>query len=559
MTSPQNLTERSSFPLRPDNVPCYVRDEGAEDFPKRAYSVGSKPVPVVNKPLNNSYIDMSGKSNAKKEAEKSSSAPHLNDDDEKKRELSDLFMELDFNRSKRDVNHKGASEFRGRASSGGSRELRMKAMSFGAKEAIQRFSLFSKTKPSAAQQHSDARRPRTSTICQESLRPRTSSFGPSDQRPRSSSGGNACFVDVMSRQLQVGGEPSSSQDSLRRHGKRPSQERIKSGQSDAYVNMNLGRRSTEWLKMAESDAGYMDMKPSEDVGEPNYMRMSAGTSGPAPAATTSGESVSARPSLGVMMKPKLEVVDAGGSKDYLAMTPGGASQSKLHGVASSNRPRVKVTKSTDETNSSYMEMAPRGASSEKSVEANSERKDVHLSRKYDDYMEMSVGGSGKHRDTSAALNQAQNVAADAHATSERARGSVVLASSPNREDFKGSGRQLSASPKEDIPPPPFDLSFPSPSFFLRADQAAPTIPGQSPASRTEPQTAAGGSASERLSGQISYATLDLGSSVDHCPAAPLAEGRGGTGAVGRGRSFGQGSHQHVYAQIDFDKTEDRQE
>lgn len=558
MTSPQNLTERSSFPLRPDNVPCYVRDEGAEEFPKRAYSVGSKPVPVVNKPLNSSYIDMSGKSNAKKEAEKSSSAPHLNDDDEKKRELSDLFMELDFNRSKRDVNPKGTNEFRGRASSGGSRELRMKAMSFGAKEAIQRFSLFSKTKPSAAQ-HSDARRPRTSTICQESLRPRTSSFGPSDQRPRSSSGGNACFVDVMSRPLQVGGEPSS-QDSLRRHGKRSSQERVKSGQSDAYMNMNLGRRSTEWLKMAENDAGYMDMKPREDVGEPNYMRMSAGTSGPAPAVITSGENASARTSLGVTMKPKPEVADGGGSKDYLAMTPGGASQSKMHGMASSNRPLVKVTKSTDETNSSYMDMAPRGASSEKSVAANLERKDVHLLRKYDDYMEMSVGGSGKHRDSSAATNQAQSIAADAraHATSERARGSVVLASSLNREDFKGSGREPSASPKEDIPPPPFELSFPSPSFFLRADQA-PTIPGQSPASRTEPQAAADGSASERLSGQISYATLDLGSSVDRCPAAPLAEGRGGTGAVGRGRSFGQGSHQHVYAQIDFEKTEDRQE
>lgn len=556
MTSPQNLAERSSFPLRPDVVQCYLRDEGTEEFPKRAYSVGSKPVPVVNKPLNNSYIDMSGKSSTKKEAEKSSSAPHLNDDDEKKRELSDLFMELDFNRSKRDVNHKGATEFRGRASSGGSRELRMKAMSFSAKEAIQRFSLFSKNKPSVAtQQHTDVRRPRTSTICQESLRPRTSSFGPSDLRPRSSSGGNACFVDVMSRQLQPGGE-LSSQDSLRRHGKRSSQERVKSGKSDTYVNMNLGRRSTERLKMAESDAGYMDMKPGEDVGEPNYMRMSAGTSVPTPAATTSSENTaSARTSIGAMMKQKLEVVEAGGSEDYLSMTP----QPKTHSVAPSIRPRVKVTKSTDEMSSSYMDMAPRGASSERSVAANSERKDIHSSRKSDDYMEMSVGGSGKHRDSSGASSQAQSIAADAraHTTSELARSSVTLASSPNREDFKGSGRELSMSPKDDIPPPPFELSFPSPSYILRADQA-PTIPGQSPAYRTEPQApATDGSACERLPmGQISYATLDLGSSVDHRPAAPLVEGRGGTGAVGRGRSFGPGSHQHVYAQIDFEKTED---
>jgi len=185
-----------------------LRDEGASDgsHQKRAYSVGSKP-PTGKPHSSGSYVDMSiGGSAAlqhslKDETEKSCSAPHLNDEHCRPQsgivgsEVSDLFMELDFNRKSNVV-----KDFRTRASSGGARDFSQRKLSHNAKDALSRITIFHRgggTGTAVCSQDS-ARRPRTSTICQESLRPRTSSFGTTeDSRPRSSSGGNARFRDVF--------------------------------------------------------------------------------------------------------------------------------------------------------------------------------------------------------------------------------------------------------------------------------------------------------------------------------------------------------------------------
>jgi len=190
-------------------VQSYLRDDDAVDgsLQKRAYSVGSKP-PTGKPHSSGSYVDMSVGGSAglqhslKDDAEKSCSAPHLNDEVCRPQsgvvgtEVSDLFMELDFNR-KSDA---PAKDFRTRASSGGARDFSQRKLSHNAKDALSRITFFHRgggTGPAVSSQDA-ARRPRTSTICQESLRPRTSSFGTSDDsRPRSSSGGNARFRDVF--------------------------------------------------------------------------------------------------------------------------------------------------------------------------------------------------------------------------------------------------------------------------------------------------------------------------------------------------------------------------
>jgi len=189
-------------------VHSYLRDEDTVDdsLQKRAYSVGSKP-PTGKPHSSGSYVDMSVGGSAglqhslKGDAEKSCSAPHLNDEVCRPQsavvstEVSDLFMELDFNRK----SDEAAKEFRMRASSSGARDFSHRRLSHNAKDALSRITFFHHRGSGGAGSSQDAaQRPRTSTICQESLRPRTSSFGTSDDsRPRSSSGGNARFRDVL--------------------------------------------------------------------------------------------------------------------------------------------------------------------------------------------------------------------------------------------------------------------------------------------------------------------------------------------------------------------------
>lgn len=608
MASPQNYSEQPGLSvIRPDVVPCYVRDESAEDFPKRAYSVGSKPVPVPNKPLNNSYIDMSGRSKAK-DPEKSSSAPHLNDDDEKKKELSDLFMELDFNRGKRDVGHKDqilrGKEFRERASSGGSRDLRMKAMSFSTKEAIQRLSIFGRNKTAAVigGQHADGRRARTSTICQESLRPRTSSFGPSDLRPRSSSGGNACFLDVMSKQMQIA-SGQSSQDSLRRHGsKRSSQESVDSVKCDAYMDMNMSRRSSDRLsKMPEADAGYIDMRPGEDASS-NYMQMTAGVSSSSSTGSAAGTSGCGGSSSGAiemtvparaisgLMRQKLETVKAGSGDDYLEMVAEGSggrsssSQSKPRSSVAPAQPRPRATKSLVETGSNYLEMAPVSSSGDKTV---SGKRDTIAPTKYMDYMEMSASSSHPGSATAGPSAQSQIRRASSNPTPHAVQSNHLRSSdkhelsvtpkvtSPKKDGVKdcvtqqqqqqqkpgSAAKDASSSAELDVPPPPFDLAIPLHSFLHYSDRTGentPTIPSHSATSRT-PHTASATAVDSQavlpMQAQVSYATLDLGTSGHDSSGGPVSEGKA-VGTAGRGRGFKPGSTQHEYAQIDFGISDD---
>lgn len=191
-------------------VHSYFHEDDAVDssLQKRAYSVGSKP-PTGKPHSSGSYVDMSVGASAglqhslKDEAEKSCSAPHLNDEACRPqsgvvgKEVADLFMELDFNRKSDAVVVK---DFRTRASSSGARDFSQRKLSHNAKDALSRITFFHRGGGggNANVSQDAARRPRTSTICQESLRPRTSSFGTSDDsRPRSSSGGNARFRDVF--------------------------------------------------------------------------------------------------------------------------------------------------------------------------------------------------------------------------------------------------------------------------------------------------------------------------------------------------------------------------
>jgi len=273
-------------------VHSYFHSDDAVDgsLQKRAYSVGSKP--PTGKPLSSgSYVDMSVGSGAaglqhslKDDAEKSCSAPHLNDEVCRPQsatagaEVSDLFMELDFNQK----SENGAKDFRMRASSGGARDFSQRKLSHSAKDALSRITFFHRGggMGTSVTSHDPARRPRTSTICQESLRPRTSSFGTADDsRPRSSSGGNARFRDVFGADSVYGARhfaqrrlankrPSveSSADSLPAGAEyldmcRPNfrgsaaQTTATQQQSDAYMVMSLGSNSAKSTGNAEKTKG----------------------------------------------------------------------------------------------------------------------------------------------------------------------------------------------------------------------------------------------------------------------------------------------------------------
>lgn len=255
-------------------VHSYLRDDNAVDdsLQKRAYSVGSKP-PTGKPHSSGSYVDMSVGSSAglqhslKDDTEKSCSAPHLNDDVCRPQsgvastEVSDLFMELDFNRKSDD----SAKEFRTRASSSGARDFGHRRLGHNAKDALSRITFFHRGSGGAGTSQDAARRPRTSTICQESLRPRTSSFGTSDDsRPRSSSGGNARFRDVFGVDSLHGARHFTKQ---RLTSKRPSVESSADSLAAGaeYLDMMCGpstRSSVVQTAPAQQQADpYMVMRP----------------------------------------------------------------------------------------------------------------------------------------------------------------------------------------------------------------------------------------------------------------------------------------------------------
>jgi len=264
-------------------VHSYFHEDDAVDssLQKRAYSVGSKP--PTGKPLSSgSYVDMSVGSSAglqqslKDDGEKSCSAPHLNDEVSRPQsgvvgtEVSDLLMELDFNR-KSDT---AVKDFRTRASSGGARDFSHRKLSHNAKDALSRITFFHRGGGTGSSTHStqDAvRRPRTSTICQESLRPRTSSFGTAeDSRPRSSSGGNTRFRDVFGAD-SLHGVRHFAQRSLT--NKRPSVESsVDSLAAGAeYLDMMCGpssRGSVQTTPTQQQSDPYMVMRPGGSTAKP---------------------------------------------------------------------------------------------------------------------------------------------------------------------------------------------------------------------------------------------------------------------------------------------------
>lgn len=296
--------------LRPDKAYSYLSEDVVSDeFPKRAYSVGSKPVAFRAKLLKQSYVEMhSGGSSGtgshgsiEKVAQKCSSAPHLPDPcldprtrrqshevrsastwgGVRKEDTPELFMEFDFVRQHYDGVTGAGGDFRPRTSSGGPRELRLRASSFGHEMPLrQRLGSASTAKAmvrTTSIGKQDYHRNRTSTICQETLHPRTSSFGHGDMRPRSSSYSNT-------RQQKVSRENSrhSSQESLKALSKKTSQESVNSSASIDYLEMsaslsrspsraleatfkspNSGKYSEKTLRFSSDEYMAMEAAPAE--------------------------------------------------------------------------------------------------------------------------------------------------------------------------------------------------------------------------------------------------------------------------------------------------------
>jgi len=288
---------RSSLPTASDQIAqhltvvhSYLRDDDAVDssLQKRAYSVGSKP-PTGKPQSSGSYVDMSvGRAaglqhSLKDDVEKSSSAPHLNDElcrppsGVANAEVSDLFMELDFNRQS---DAAAAKDFRTRASSSGTRDFSQRRLNHNAKDALSRITFFPRSGsgggPSGSTVISQdaARRPRTSTICQESLRPRTSSFGTSDDsRPRSSSGGIARFRDVFGTDSVYGGVRHFAKQHLTSN-KQPSVESSADSlvAGAEYLDMMCGpgsRSSAVQATTPQQSDPYMVMRPGSSSTKPS--------------------------------------------------------------------------------------------------------------------------------------------------------------------------------------------------------------------------------------------------------------------------------------------------
>lgn len=307
-------------------VHSYFRDDDAVDgsLQKRAYSVGSKPpTTTTGKPpvahSSGSYVDMSiggGGGLLKEDAEKSCSAPHLNDEVWRPpaqsgvvvvgTEVSDLLMELDFNRKSSDSAAPTAAavkDFRTRASSGGARDLGARKLSHNAKDALSRITFFHRGGASGGGgggQDAAARRPRTSTICQESLRPRTSSFGTpaDDSRPRSSSGGNTRLRDVFDGLHGVRHLAQQRRLASKRPSVESSADSLAAGAE--YLDMMCGGASCSRSSTASAAA------PTHQQQSDPYMLMRPGASSPKPSSDNSSSSERARtgiPAAGGQLPP----------------------------------------------------------------------------------------------------------------------------------------------------------------------------------------------------------------------------------------------------------------
>lgn len=296
------------FP-RPDRVQSYLSDDQSsacsEDFPKRAYSVGSKP--VTGKGRNTpSYMDMSGRhGNLDKVTQKSSSAPHLVDKDKGSahdnprtpKELinlsaipnRDLFMEFDF--YKRDGD---SSSFRPRTSSAG-KEFRPRTSSIG-QEMRRRAGSFGRDSINRTASIGRHDRQRTTSVCQDSFRTRTSSFGScADARPRSSSFGSRAHY--KGRVTEKGSESNSRNSS--RHS------------SQESVRRSMQRASEDLANRSSHDV-YMDMSAQRTPSPSTSKTAASSASSAAPSAARSAE----KPATMLAMNP------AWREEEYFSMTPG---------------------------------------------------------------------------------------------------------------------------------------------------------------------------------------------------------------------------------------------
>ena len=265
-SSPSVVSHAGASDVRLDPVTSYLQDDGDSgggsggggggvDFPKRAYSVGSKPCSSAQQggagAARQSYMDMSS-------SQKSSSAPHLLGGraggpawggwaSRRKQDLPE-FMELEFGG-------------RPRSSSGGQRDLRQRTLTANLSAA-------------AVVAGDRQQRPRTATICGDSLRPRTTSFGSGaagDMRPRSASHGNARYGGRAGaeRQLGSGASQRASQEAIdaacggsgAAARRRASEERVETTDAGDYVAVR--RRTTDG---ATSD--YVNMGYAPPAGQP---------------------------------------------------------------------------------------------------------------------------------------------------------------------------------------------------------------------------------------------------------------------------------------------------
>ena len=303
MSPGSSWTNKPNFP-KPDRVQSYLSDDQSmEEFPKRAYSVGSKPAAIKNR-NNHAYMDMTGKHGLlDKVNPKSSSAPHLVDKDKNlsiesaklkdyhsknSSSTKDLFMEFDFMTPKKDD-----SSFRPRTSSTG-KEFRPQLSSIG-QDIRRRTGSFGKDGINRTASMGRHDRPRTATICQDSFRNRTSSCGSSDMRPRSSSYGNR--AQRKSKSTEKGSESNSrsssrhsSQESLRRAIQKASQESLSKATQESYVDMSVRQSSSPSVMLTSGSSGRSSDRSSvassyrsgpQYSREEEYLAMTPGDSLPA--------------------------------------------------------------------------------------------------------------------------------------------------------------------------------------------------------------------------------------------------------------------------------------
>lgn len=307
--------DSSTSTLRPDRVRSFLQDDSSQDEPRRAYSVGSKPMAMLSKSQHYSFNDTVSLERVQC---KSCSASHLPDQDKHRsphpvdKHGDERFMEMDFKDHRpeddefRGRTHSGGShDFRSRTSSGGSKDFRPRTSSFGTCERMRAGSFGG---CDAIKKSIEGHRSRTATICQDSLRERTSSFGPADNmRPRSSSYGNARFRELR----KLGRDPnrSNSNDALRRGANRtPSQDSLK--RSQRMIGNDLKKLTSSSRQKSQE---YMDMTrgSNHSVHKQDYVQMN----------NPSVPSPSSSPSLSCFVSCNIHRDKPSQSDDYAFIQP----------------------------------------------------------------------------------------------------------------------------------------------------------------------------------------------------------------------------------------------